>query len=237
MFTLTSGWHYNHWRNSFYPEDVDTRDFLRYYSQHFLTVEINNSFYKLPTEQTLQLWKETSPDAFVFAAKGSRYITHMKKLKDPEATISSFFERIRVLGNKLGPVLFQLPPRWRCNPQRLRRFLLKLPPEHRCAFEFRDPSWFDDRVYEALAETDTAFCIYESAGRKSPKKITADLIYVRLHGAGDAYEGSYSRSTLAGWAGAFSAWQRQGKEIYWFFDNDEAGYAAQNALALQGMMS
>jgi len=232
----TSGWHNGHWQGPFYPKNLDPKDFLKFYCQKFHTVEINNSFYKLPEAATLQAWKDAVPANFIFAAKGSRYITHMKKLKDPEQSLTIFMERIAHLGEKLGPILFQLPPRWSCNPERLRAFLAALPEKFRYALEFRDPSWINDQTYQALAGCGAAFCIYEIAGYLSPKQVTADLVYIRLHGPGDAYQGSYDTRTLAGWAGAISAWAAQGKEVFCYFDNDEAGYAAQNALELQDML-
>jgi uncharacterized protein YecE (DUF72 family) len=233
----TSGWHYDHWKGPFYPEDLPAQEMLPYYVGHFRTVEINNSFYQLPKKATLELWRNTVPDGFVFSMKGSRYITHMKKLKDPSRTVPPLLEVAGVLSEKLGPVLFQLPPRWRINPERLDLFLQFLPDRFRYAFEFRDSGWFDARTYEILSKHRAAFCIYQLAGRLSPKEVTTDFVYVRLHGPGKAYEGQYDEKTLAGWAGAFSTWHSQGKKVFCYFDNDQAGYAAQDALRLQDMMT
>jgi len=233
----TSGWHYDHWKGPFYPEHISAEEMLRYYTGHFHTVEINNSFYRLPGKGTLEVWKKTVPSNFVFAMKGSRYITHMKKLKDPSRGVPPLLDVARVLGKKLGPLLFQLPPRWHINLERLDEFLQFLPADHRYAFEFRDPTWFDDRTYELLAKRGAAFCIYHLAGCLSPKEVTTDFVYVRLHGPEGAYEGQYDARTLSGWAGAFSTWQQQRKEIFCYFDNDQAGYAAQDALRLQEMLS
>jgi uncharacterized protein YecE (DUF72 family) len=233
----TSGWHYDDWRGPFYPEDMPPEDFLRYYGKHFQTVEINNSFYQLPRKETFEMWRETVPPGFAFAVKGSRYITHMKKLKDPEKSVGKFLERVEALGEKLGPILFQLPPRWKLNPERLRAFLEALPGKYRYAFEFRDLSWFSDKIYWILKEHGAAFCIYELAGTLSPKEITAEFIYVRLHGPKGPYEGQYGSQLLAGWAGDFAAWRRQKKEIFCYFDNDQAGYAAKDAIRLQEMIS
>jgi uncharacterized protein YecE (DUF72 family) len=232
----TSGWHYDHWRGPFYPEDLAKRDFLQYYMERFHTVEINNTFYQLPKEETFIAWRDTAPEGFIFAVKGSRYITHMKKLKDPKDSLASLLGRVKALGEKLGPVLFQLPPKWHINVGRLRDFLAALPKDHRYAFEFRDPSWYEPEVYEALSEHRAAFCIYELGGHLSPKEVTADFVYIRLHGPGDAYRGQYEQRALAGWAGAVSAWARQGKRVFCYFDNDEAGYAAQDAMRLQQML-
>jgi len=232
----TSGWHYGNWAGAFYPTDLPKKDFLSYYARHFHTVEINNSFYQLPKKETLKTWRKIVPEGFRFTVKASRYITHMKKLKDAKEPLLSFLTRVEVLGDKLGPILFQLPPRWRFNPDRFYDFLESLPGDYRYAFDFRDPSWQDPEAYQAMKMFDAAVCIYDLAGYLSPKEITADFIYVRLHGPREAYRGKYSNSTLSGWVGAFSAWVEMGLEIFCYFDNDEAGYAVQNALSLQGMM-
>ncbi len=232
----TSGWHYDHWQGAFYPEDMKKSDFLEFYSKRFHTAEINNTFYQLPDKKTLVNWRDIVPKSFIFSVKASRYITHMKKLKDPRKPLSTFFKRIDALGNTLAPILFQLPPHWKCNPERLKSFLELLPDEHLYTFEFRDTSWFCDEVYDILEEHGAAFCIYELAGRLSPKQITADFIYIRLHGPGEAYEGLYGKRALAGWAGAFSAWRNKGFTVYCYFDNDQNGYAAQDAATLQTML-
>lgn len=232
----TSGWHYDHWRGPFYPENLRPRDYLEFYRQKFHTVEINNSFYRLPSAKALTDWRESVPPGFIFAVKGSRYITHMKKLKDPAASLAPFLERVRLLGERLGPILFQLPPRWGFQEARLAEFLAALPRELRYALEFRDPGWLNDTAYRLLREHGAAFCIYELAGRISPREVTADFVYIRLHGPGGAYQGRYDRRTLMGWAGAISTWAGQGLPVYCYFDNDEAGFAAHNALELQEML-
>jgi uncharacterized protein YecE (DUF72 family) len=232
----TSGWHYVSWSGPFYPEDLPKKDFLRYYAEHFHTVEINNSFYQLPKKETLRSWRKAVPPGFVFTVKASRYITHMKKLKDVQKALSSLLNRVEALGDKLGPVLFQLPPRWRFNPERFYDFLETLPPDHRYAVEFRDRSWQNPKAYEALNLFGIAFCIYDLDGFLSPKEVTADFVYVRLHGPKAAYQGKYDIQALTGWVGTFSAWIDQAREVFCYFDNDEAGYAVQNALRLQEMM-
>ncbi|MDW7773900.1 MAG: DUF72 domain-containing protein [Desulfobulbaceae bacterium] len=233
----TSGWHYKHWAGNFYPEDMSSSGFLAFYARSFKTAEINNSFYRLPSERALASWREATPDDFVFTMKASRYLTHMKKLKDPEEPLAVFLARAAVLGKKLGVILFQLPPKWHCNIDRLRSFLDILPDGYRYAFEFRDQSWFSAAVYGALKEKNAAFCMYHLEGFMSPREVTADFVYVRLHGPGNAYKGRYGIESLTGWAGAFTAWQRQGREIFCYFDNDEKGYAAVNALELLGMLA
>jgi uncharacterized protein YecE (DUF72 family) len=232
----TSGWHYPHWRGPFYPQKLKESGFLSYYADRFRTVEINNSFYRLPARETLAEWRRRVQPGFVFSVKGSRYITHMKKLKDPRGPVHEFLEKISTLEESLGPILFQLPPGWRFNGDRLKGFLETLPGGYRYAMEFRDPSWLREDVYEAMRRHGVAFCIYELAGRRSPERITADFIYVRLHGPEGAYRGQYATEVLAGWAEAFSAWAGHGREIFCYFDNDEAGHAAQDAARLQEML-
>jgi uncharacterized protein YecE (DUF72 family) len=233
----TSGWHYDHWQGPFYPEHLAKKDYLQFYQEHLQTVEINNSFYRMPSEKTLKNWRNNVFPGFVFAVKGSRYITHMKKLKDPRRTLRPFLERVKILGDRLGPLLFQLPPRWHFNAGRLRAFLEVLPRGYRYSFEFRDPSWLNPEACGLLRDHGVAFCIYEFSGRLSPKEVTAEFVYVRLHGPKGAYQGKYDPHSLAGWAGAISTWVDQGKEVFCYFDNDEAGYAVQNALSLQRMLS
>ena len=233
----TSGWHYKHWRGPFYPADLREPDMLRFYVQQFDTVEINNSFYRLPDVTALQNWRDVTPVKFCFAVKASRYLTHMKKLKDPKPGLQKFFRRVEMLGRKLGPILFQLPPGWQCNFDRLASFLTALPRKHRCAFEFRNSSWHNQAIYELLRRHNAAFCVYELAGFQSPIEITADFAYIRLHGPGGAYQGRYTEKRLGGWAGDIRHWRRRLKDIYVYFDNDLHGYAAHNALELKKMLS
>ena len=229
----TSGWSYAHWKGPFYPQHLTASRMLEYYAQRFHCVEINNSFYRLPEEQTLRRWYDCTPDDFCFTVKASRYITHMKKLGEPLKTVPVLLDRVSALGDKLGPILFQLPPRWQFNGARLSEFLDTLSQDFRYAFEFRDHSWLNEYTFELLSRHAAAFCIYELDGFISPKQITADFIYVRLHGPDGAYQGKYDERTLAGWADAFSTWARDGQAVYCFFDNDQHGYAVQDALHLQ----
>jgi uncharacterized protein YecE (DUF72 family) len=232
----TSGWHYRHWVGPFYPEGMPPSKFLRFYAEQFHSVEINNSFYKLPSENVLREWKNTVPRGFLFAVKASRFITHMKKLKDAQGSFQKFFDRVAVLEETLGPILFQLPPRWRSNPERLEEFLSSLPGGLRYAFEFRDPSWFCPEVEAVMRKHRAATCIFEFDYWLSPRVLTADFVYVRLHGPAGRYQGQYSEDVLAGWAADFRRWSRGGKDVYCYFDNDQAGYAAQDALRLQDMV-
>jgi len=157
----TSGWHYKHWMGNFYPPEVKSKGFTDYYIRFFRTVEINNSFYKLPSFETFANWRAAVPDDFIFAVKASRYITHMKKLKEPQEGLSRLFNNINALEEKLGPILFQLPPMWKLNLERLRDLLRLLPPYYRYTFEFRHHSWYTPEVLELLRQHNAAFCVYE----------------------------------------------------------------------------
>ena len=233
----TSGWHYKHWSGTYYPANLAAGDYLDYYCKRFQTVEINNSFYQLPEVETLESWRETVSGDFTFAVKANRYITHMKNLKDAQEAVENFLERVVILGDQLGPILFQLPPKWDLNLERLRTFLQGLPQDFRYTFEFRDPRWFDDDVLALLREHQAAFCIYHLKGRLSPREVTADFVYIRLHGPlEEAYQGKYGKDQLAGWAGAIAAWARQGKDVYCYFDNDMEGFAPENATELKEML-
>lgn len=229
----TSGWHYEHWRGPFYPPEVPARRWLQHYAGVFRLVEVNNSFYRLPDAATLRAWKDGTPDHFRFCIKASRYVTHMKKLDLDAAGLERFFSRIEILGDRLGPILFQLPPNWAPNVPRLASFLAELPAQHRYAFELRDPRWDEPAVRDLLEKHRAAYCIYELGGALSPHRRTTDFVYVRLHGPGKKYEGSYDRATLARWARRFERWNGEGRDVYVFFDNDQLGYAAANAKELQ----
>ncbi len=229
----TSGWHYPHWRGNFYPENLPASRMLEFYTRHFDTVELNNTFYRLPTPAAVAGWREGTPPRFCFAAKGSRFLTHMKKLKDAGTGIERFFERADLLGKKLGPVVFQLPPRWTADAERLEEFLDALPRGHRYAFELRDPTWHNPEIYAILRRHRVAFCIFEIAGFFSGVQVTTDFTYVRLHGPGGAYQGSYSDETLEQWAERIREWRRSLRSVYLYFDNDQAGFAVKDALRLR----
>lgn len=234
----TSGWHYKHWVGNFYPEKHKAAQMLEWYQRHFDTVELNNSFYKLPNVESFATWRDATPRGFTFAVKGSRFITHNKKLKEPENALNNLLPRAEVLGGKLGPVLFQLPPKWRKNVARLADFLQALPAYHRYCFEFREPSWLSEDVYSVLRGYNAAFCIYELAGFHTPFVLTADWTYIRLHGPETRkYAGSYPRAQLKKWAERLRKWSPELKAAYVYFDNDQAGYAAANALELKRMLA
>jgi uncharacterized protein YecE (DUF72 family) len=233
LYIGASGWHYGHWRGRFYPEELPPREWLSFYAREFSCVELNNSFYKLPKPAVIQTWVEQTPSSFRFAVKASRFITHMKKLRNCGEALQTFLDIVHGLGNKLGPILFQLPSHWHVNPGRLQEFLQSLPRKQRFAFEFRDLSWHVPEIYECLNRYDAAFCQFDLGGFQSPCEITADFVYIRLHGPAAAYSGSYSAHSLRIWADRLCLWRSQGKDVYLFFDNDQAGYAAHNAKTLQ----
>lgn len=233
----TSGWNYKHWRGRFYPEELKHAEEFEYYQHFFDTVELNNPFYHLPPPETFKHWKAETPKDFVFAVKASRYITHMKKLKDAGDALDTFFSNARLLGKKLGPVLFQLPPGWKVNEERLGDFLKQLPKKKKYAFEFRNTTWYTEGVYQLLRKYNCAFCIYELAGHTSPLQVTADFVYIRLHGPGNKYQGNYSTATLKKWTKKMTEWSSEGKEVYMYFDNDQNAYAAFNAQKIKELTS
>jgi uncharacterized protein YecE (DUF72 family) len=236
IFVGTSGWHYAHWVGPVYPPGTRAADFLAHYAQRFGTVEINSTFYHLPARESLARWRDTVPRDFRFACKASRFITHMKKLAPGGPGLGRFLDAVAALGPKLGPILFQLPPRWELDLDRLARFLRLLPGTRRFAFEFRDPSWLRAETYALLAEHGAALCLYELAGRRTRPRTTADFVYVRLHGPAGAYRGTYPARTLRRWAARCTTWTREGRDVYCYFDNDERGYAARDALRLRGRL-
>jgi uncharacterized protein YecE (DUF72 family) len=234
----TSGFHYKHWIGPFYPPKTPASKMLDFYLQHFDTVELNNSFYRLPTAEAFDAWRDATPADFVFAVKASRFITHNKKLKDPEHALDNLLPRAAHLGPKLGPILFQLPPHWRVNAERLESLLEILPRDLRYTFEFRELSWITPAIISILKKFNATFCIYELAGYHSPLHITADFAYVRLHGPESGkYQGSYRSEKLQSWARQIETWAKSLKAIYIYFDNDEHGFAAANALTLKSMLS
>ena len=232
----TSGWHYKHWKGVFYPAEVKEAEQFNYYSRHFATVEINNSFYMLPEPGTFTAWKNASPPGFLFSVKASRYITHMKKLKPDPQSLRRFFSHAGRLKEKLGPVLFQLPPKWNINTERLEAFLSGLPRGHRYTFEFRNHTWYNKEVYSILKKHNCAFCIYHLEHHLSPLEVTADFVYIRLHGPGNKYQGSYTATALKKWAARCTGWRDEKKDVFVYFDNDQAAYAVKNASTLRRLV-
>ncbi|HXG23450.1 MAG TPA: DUF72 domain-containing protein [Chthonomonadales bacterium] len=233
----TSGWMYKDWRGIFYPQNLPTREWLSYYMQHFDTVEVNNTFYHLPLSQTFDRWREIAPAGFLYAVKASRLITHYRKLEDVAEPLQNLLERARRLGPHLGPMLYQLPPRWPCNLSRLREFLALLPTGLEHVFEFRDPSWCCMEVRDLLTERGIGFCIHDLHGFECPLWVTGSVAYIRFHGPGQArYTGRYDMESLQIWAERIDAYRRGGCCVYAYFNNDYAGHAITNARELRGLL-
>jgi uncharacterized protein YecE (DUF72 family) len=237
VFIGTSGWNYGHWSGKFFPEDLPKTKWFNYYHKRFDTVELNTSFYHLPRKTTFEKWYNESPSGFIFSIKASRYITHVKKLNEPEEPVNTFFSNAEGIKEKGGVILFQLPPGLKYNKEKLENTLNVLPKNYRYTFEFRNDTWWNDEAYELLRKNNIAFCLFELAGKITPRIVTADYIYIRLHGPGGKYAGSYSDEVLAEWAAAFREWKSEGKDVYCYFDNDDSAYAVYNALTLKKMMT
>jgi uncharacterized protein YecE (DUF72 family) len=234
----TSGWVYRHWKGIFYPERVPTTEELPLYTQYFNTVEVNLSFYRLPERHVCESWWERTPEGFVFAVKGSRYLTHVKKLKDPEEPLMRLMERAGGLGEKLGPILFQLPPTFTCDLDRLTDFLcaLRRYRPQRFAFEFRHPSWLVPEVFETLEAVQAALCIPVSPHLPVELRLTAPWTYLRLHG-GSLPAGGYTEEELRQWAERVAEFRDRGADAYVYFNNDWEGHAIRNAQRFRQLLS
>ena len=237
-----SGWNYKSWKARFYPEALKPAEWLRYYVGVFDTVEINSSFYRLPTPETFAGWREQTPHGFLAAVKASRYLTHLKQLRDPEAPVQRLLESATALGPRLGPILDQLPARIQHDLPRLDRFLDALPatwPEGgrrqrlRHVIEFRHPSWYVDDVFTRLADCGVALCLHDKLGSDIAEPMVGPFLYVRFHGTSGAYHGSYGDAALDAWADRLTAEWRAGREVYAYFNNDPDAVATVNARTLR----
>lgn len=230
----TSGWHYEHWRESFYPPSLSKTGWLKYYAKYFPTVELNNSFYHLPSEKAFTNWKNSSPQGFVYSVKVSRLITHLKKLRDCEEPLGNFIARAQFLGDKLGPLLYQLPPGMKSDGLVLENFIKILPSDSQHVFEFRDPSWFEEGIYNILSQYNCGLCIYDMPDFSSPVMATCGFAYLRFHGSQRLYGGCYSDDQLRSWAGKIMSLDVS--TVYAYFNNDAGGFAIQNALTLKQLL-
>ncbi len=231
----TSGWVYPHWRGVWYPSDLRQSQWFAFYAQRFDTVEINNSFYRLPSTAAFDAWRVQAPPEFLYAVKASRFLTHLKKLKDPDEPLRRFFERALHLGPMLGPVLYQLPPHWRLNLARFEAFLEALPNGHTHVVEFRDASWLVEDVFRVLERYGVAHCIHDMPPLDVPLRVTASSVYIRFHG-GVAYSGYYPHEALRTWARRIEEWSRQRLDVFVYFNNDAQGHALQNAALLRELV-
>ena len=228
-----SGWEYKHWRGNFYPADLPRTRWFEHYASTFDTVEINNSFYRLPERATFAAWRRRAPAGFEFAVKASRFLTHMKKLKDPEEPIDRLFTRMRALGRHLGPVLYQLPPGWKVNVDRFRHFVHVLPRRVRHVVEFRDPSWYDRQICDLIEERGMTLCLHDMPGSATARRPVGPFVYVRFHGATSKYGGGYPDERLRDWANWLNARRDEGCDVYAYFNNDVGGHAPRDAMTLR----
>ena len=237
LFVGTSGWQYPHWRRVFYPEKLPQRMWLQYYAARFQTVEVNNTFYNLPERSVFEHWRASTPSDFVFAMKMSRYLTHLKRLHDPEAPVKLFLQRAEGIGEKRGPILVQLPPRFRVNVGLLDAALEVFDPAIRVAVEFRDDGWFTDETRAVLERHAVALCLADSARRKQPVWRTTDWAFVRFHeGTGPRAPG-YERDSLRRWIERIAAMWRPDEDVFAYFNNDAFGHAIKDAVVFAELAS
>jgi uncharacterized protein YecE (DUF72 family) len=226
-----SGWIYRHWRGTVYPESLPQKRWFEHYAGIFDTVEVNNTFYRLPTEAAVEGWAAQAPPGFVYALKLGAFGSHRMKLRDAASWLPNHLDRLERLGPAAGPTLVQLPPRWRRNAERLDEFLAVAPKSSRWAVELREPSWLHDEVYEVLRRHGAALCIHDLLA-DHPWELTAGWSYVRFHGphaTEHAYRGRYGGQRLSRVARRLRAWLEEGCEVYAYFNNDDSGYAVEDA--------
>src|SRR5262245_48213397 len=229
----TSGWSYASWSCPFFPKNVMMKHHLDYYATQFSTTELNGVFYRTPTVEAVRGWAAHTPDDFVFAWKASKFITHWKRLKDTSRNSLDLLEsRLRLLGDKAGPVLFQLPPQFEKNRERLAAFLKMLRARREYAFEFRHPSWYEDDIIDLLRDNGAALCISDHHDAPSPWLVTADHVYVRGHGPHGRYRGHYRADTLAKWSRFLQRQRKNARHAYVYFDNDQKSAAPKDAAKL-----
>jgi uncharacterized protein YecE (DUF72 family) len=231
-----SGWIYKHWRDLFYPKGLPARRWFEFYAEHFDTVEINNSFYRLPPPETFDKWREQAPDGFCYAVKANRFITQAKKLLDPEEPLERMMKAVRHLGDRTGPILYQLPPSLRINLDRLEQFLKALPTDVTSVFEFRDRSWYVDETYALLDRYNSSFCVHDMRGSASDRIAVGPIAYLRFHGGEGKYWGRYSDKKLLSCADWILDQARSGRPVWAFFNNDIHAHAIHDAQTLKSMI-
>jgi len=242
LFLGTSGWVYPHWRRVFYPATLPQREWLTFYARHFRTVELNNSFYRLPSKAAFRAWRAQVDDGFCFAVKASRFLTHLKRLKTPAPPLDRLLRRLRPLGPTLGPVLFQLPQQFHANVPRLARFLHALGRQRlvdglRATLEVRHASWLGPETFDLLRKANVALCFHDAQSQPVTEPLTADFVYVRRHGTAARYRGSYTDPMLRADATRIRGWLADGLDVYVYFNNDGGGAAVRNALRLREMLT
>lgn len=236
LYLGTSGWHYDHWRGHFYPPGLPKTEWLAFYAKTFRTVEVNYSFYRLPPEKALAAWRDSTPAGFRFAVKTSRLITHMKKLSDVSGLLDNFLARANMLRDKLGPLLYQLPPNLQPNEELLESFLRTLPAGLKHVFEFRHTSWHKPAIFDLLRRYGAGFCVFDMPGLSTPFEVTSGFAYLRFHGSASMYGGDYPDAELQTWVERIASGTERAGEIYIYFNNDAEGFAVKNALTLGRML-
>jgi len=231
-----SGWNYRDWRGRFYPEGMAAKDWFAFYARHFDTVEINNSFYRLPSPETVDKWRARAPPGFCYAVKANRYLTQTKRLKDCAEPMARMMASFSHFPPTLGPILYQLPPNLPLDLARLETFLHLLPPEPVHIFEFRHPSWYCDAVYALLERHNAGFCVHDMPGSASPRLALGPAAYVRFHGTSGKYRGRYGDGSLRDWAGWMQAQAKEGRPVWAYFNNDYDAQAIDDATRLKAMV-
>jgi uncharacterized protein YecE (DUF72 family) len=236
LYVGTSGWSYEHWRGRFYPAELDEREWLEFYASRFPTVELNVTFYRAPFPNMIESWRRRTPQGFLFAAKGSRIVTHCKRLRRASRDVERFLKRVGGLANRLGAVLWQLPPSLPKDDKLLARFLRRLPKAVKHAVEFRHPSWYGDEVYDILRAHDTAM-VGVSSRRMPPNfEITGSFIYLRFHGLAGGFAHDYTCAELEPWAEHAAYSLRKGLRVFAYFNNDAEARALANAKMFESMV-
>ena len=232
----TSGWEYGHWLGRFYPRELPRDRWLEFYATRFDTVELNASFYRLPAAATFERWGRRVPAEFRFAVKASRYLTHVRRLRDPEEPVERLRMRASRMGDRLGPILYQLPPRWRPNPERLERFLGAIAGAADQVIEVRDARWYTPAILAMIEGSGASLCLHDMAGSAPAPQRLGPMVYLRFHGSGERYGGSYPSQALAAWADRIAAWAGDGHPVWAFFNNDIGGHAVIDAARLRELV-
>ncbi|MHA6770215.1 DUF72 domain-containing protein [Sphingobium ummariense] len=230
-----SGWNYRDWRGRFYPQDLAAKNWFTFYARHFDTVEINNSFYRLPPPATVEKWRDQAPPGFCYAVKANRFLTHVKKLKDCAEPMERMMASFRHFPPTLGPILYQLPPNLHRDLAGLEDFLPLLPHDAVPIFEFRHVSWYDDAVYALLDRHGAGICTHDMPGSPSPRLALGPAAYVRFHGSTSKYRGRYPDATLRGWADWMKEQAGAGRAVWAYFNNDYDAQAIEDARRLRDM--
>lgn len=237
LYIGTSGWSYKHWYDCFYPGDLPSNKMLEFYSKSFNTVEINTTFYGLPKENYITKWKNSVPKNFIFSVKGSKIITHNKKLINVHDSLKLFLERIKLFNNNLGPILWQLPPSLKPDLKKIENFTDILPKDAINIFEFRNNDWMNKEIFDFLVSKNTYPAIVSGFNLPIINDFNSPVIYIRLHGPSSSYSSKYSENDLKEWSNLIKKYLNLGKKVFAYFNNDASGYAIENALYLKSLIT